>query len=177
MKVHNVNRSRAIVFSFLKHSDVLSWSAQEIWGKQLVKLKYRWPFESVWGVPTRLQNLRQFRTYLSEAMHVCLWISPYVIAYHTRVMKATKNTRSPHYFGYKIRNKNLDFCFKWEWCDERSPVSFGLMRAFRAWMVDRGFSTTTIRVTTNTWRSHIREQCTSYVAIMNNRTASFLFID
>lgn len=100
--------------SILKHSDVLSWSttAQDIWGKQLVKLKYRWPFESVWGVTTRLQHFRQFRTYLSEAMQMkCMFVNfsiiwrnsqhimaYYVIAYHTRVIKATKNTRSSHYF-------------------------------------------------------------------------------
>lgn len=136
-----------------------------------------WPFESDWGVPTGLQHFRQFRTYLSEAMPVCLWISPYVIAYHICVMKAKKNTRSPHYFRHNIRYKTLNFCFKWEWYDERSSGSFGLMRAFHAWMVVRGFSTTTIRVTTNTWKSHICVQSSSYVPIMNNRTASFLFLN
>lgn len=156
MKVHNVNRSGAIV----PHFSNIQMFFRDRWLRTSEE-KSSWN----WNIGGHLNQSEEFPLGCSTSdssehiwvklcrWNVCLWIPPYVIAYHTRAMKATKNTRLPHYFGYKIRYTTLNFCFKWEWYDERSSGSFGLMRAFHAWMVVRSFSTTTILVTTNTWRS------------------------
>lgn len=93
MKVHNVNRSGAIV----PHFSNIPMFFRDWWlRKSEEKSSWNW---NIGGHLNQFEDLPLGCSTSDSSEHiwvkqcrwnVCLWISPYVIAYHTRVMKATK---------------------------------------------------------------------------------------